>query len=43
MKQNDFQYSVGRRRLFRTHSDGSITVRITRQGELSVHTYRGGG
>lgn len=40
LKQLDFEPAVGDGvRLLRTHRDGSITVRITRRGELSVRAY----
>jgi len=39
MKQFDFEDAIGGRTLYRTHRDGSITVRITRSGRLAVQTY----
>jgi competence protein ComEC len=41
LKQLDFERAVGAgRRLYRTHRDGSLTVRIARTGDLSVHAYQ---
>lgn len=40
MKQLDFERSLGGRTLHRTHREGSLTVRITRDGDLSVHPYQ---
>lgn len=40
LKQVEFEPVAGPgRRLLRTNRDGSLTVRITRRGELSVHAY----
>lgn len=40
MKQLDFEWMIPGRRHYRTHRDGSVTVRIDRAGTMTVHTYR---
>jgi competence protein ComEC len=39
MKQADFEDTFAGRKLYRTHRDGSVTVRISKQGELVVGTF----
>ena len=43
LKQLDFDRAVGSRPLRRTHRVGSLTVRITRSGELSIHEFQPDG
>jgi competence protein ComEC len=39
-KQRAFDRIVGERRLYRTNRCGAITVRVTREGDVRVETFR---